>query len=148
MFKRFLARRYNGGLPVRNCRTFQSSGIRKITRGSASRRGQPRVSFNLHVNAFRFSGHGNSPGERRRLPGNPDSSRDRLRPCARCAALCRSRSIFRKYNDLLACRTSRNGQNRAWEPPGKTVPERGKRGKACAFHMRRISYWLQALRRS
>jgi len=125
MLERFLASRYNGHLPVRNRGSFQARRIRKITRGSAHSGRQARVRFNLHMNALRFSGHGNSPGERRRLPGNQDSSTARLRPCVRYVGLCRSCSTFRRSSALPSCRTSCKRRDRAWEPPRKTVPDHG-----------------------
>jgi hypothetical protein len=80
----------------------------------------------LHVNAFRFSGHANSPGERRRLPGNQDSSTARLRPCVCYVGPCRSCSTFRRSSAPPSCRTSRKRRDRAWEPPRKTVPDHGE----------------------
>src|SRR5258708_23975454 len=69
MFECFQTSCNDSRLPIRNSGTFQPRRVRKITRRSACGRCQARVGFDLHLNAFRFSGHGSSPGERRRLPG-------------------------------------------------------------------------------
>jgi hypothetical protein len=123
--KGFLAGRHDRCLPARNRRGFQAGGIRKISSSTACGRGQPRIRLKLHANGFRFSVHECSPTERRRLPGNPGSSRGRRHPSGRCAGLCRWCNISRSCNALPAYRTSRKRRDRAWDPPGKTVPEHG-----------------------
>src|SRR6266478_2364522 len=133
MFEGFGTGGYDGRLPVHNGGSFQPRRVREITRRPSRGCREPRVGFNLHLNALRVSGHGRSPGARRRLPGNPDSSRGHPHPSARCADLCKSCSISRRCSALPACRTSRKGRDRAWEPPRKTVPDDGEARQGARF---------------
>jgi len=113
-------------LPVCKSRAFQPGGVGKIARCSARSGREARVRFNLHVNSMSFSGHGRSPGGHRRLRGNLGSSTNHQRRGGRCADLCRWCNTFRRSNILPSYRTLCNGQDRAWEPPRKTVPDDGE----------------------
>jgi hypothetical protein len=132
VLERLNARRYDGRLQMHNGVIFQTSSVAEITPGASGRGRQPGIRIDLQVNTLGFSGHGSLLEERHRLRGNPDSSTNRRRPGEYYAVPCRWRNIFRMCNALLSCRTSRKRQDRAWEPPRKTVPERGTRGKARA----------------
>ena len=136
--ERFLASRNDGRLPIRNRTAFQPGGVREVARCSARGCGKPLVRLKLHENALRLSGHGNSPEERRRLPGNRDSNRDHPRPDARCADPCRSCSTSHKYTALPACRTWCNERVRAWGLQAELYLSMAMRGKARFFTMRRV----------
>lgn len=58
MLEGFQARFNDRGLQPGDCIAFQTRGVRQVTGYAASRRRQPRIGVNTHVQVFRFSCHG------------------------------------------------------------------------------------------
>lgn len=103
----FFAGKKNCSLQFRSCLHREPAGLTEITCSTGRSRGKPGIGVEPDFNAFGVSGHENRRAQRRKLPGNPGSSRGRRRKDGLLAGPCRCCSIFRKCRRLLPYRTAR-----------------------------------------
>ncbi len=123
MFESFRAGSDDGGLQSSDGLVLKSRLVGEIADHASGSGRQAGVRIDLQVQASRFSDHGWWPETRRRLPGNPGNSRDRLCKDARLTGPCKWCSTVRRCNDLPAYHIAHNGSDLAWGPLRKTLPE-------------------------
>jgi hypothetical protein len=129
MLESFRAGGDHGRLHSSDGTVLKSGDVGQIADDASGCGRQARVGIEEQAESFGISGHGRWPERLRKLPGSPGSSRDHPCTSARCVALCRWCSTFRRCSALPASRIGRNGLDLAWGPLRKTVPEHGRLGQ-------------------